>query len=81
MFRMAMRPEEHSLFTVDMGTSWGIPAARAAAREAYAGEGGWQVPGDESTLRTCERLKNATYRHIYPLFFGGRALFLSKLPA
>ena len=34
MFLMAMRPEEHNLFTVDTGTSWGIPAAKAAAREA-----------------------------------------------
>ena len=70
MFRMAMRPEEHSLFTVDMGTSWGIPAARAAAREAYAGEGGWQVPGDESTLHISELWKKPP-TDTYILYFSG----------
>jgi len=44
MLRMAISPEEHSRLTVEMGTSCGIPAAIAAAREMYRGEGGWQVP-------------------------------------
>lgn len=35
-----MRPDEHSLFTVEIGTSGGMPEARAAAREEYIGEGG-----------------------------------------
>lgn len=38
-----MSPDEHSRFTVEMGTSAGIPAAIAAALEIYRGEGGWQV--------------------------------------
>lgn len=33
ILRMAIRPDEQSLFTVEMGTSAGIPAARAAARD------------------------------------------------
>ena len=33
MFRMAMRPEEHSRFTTQSGTSYGMPAAIEAARE------------------------------------------------
>lgn len=33
IWRMAMRPDEHSLFTTDIGTSYGIPAAMAAALE------------------------------------------------
>lgn len=41
---IAMRPEEQSLFTVEIGTVCGIPAARAAALLAYAGDGGWHVP-------------------------------------
>lgn len=28
-----MRPEEHSRFTTEIGTSYGMPAAIAAARE------------------------------------------------
>jgi hypothetical protein len=35
-----MRPEEHSRLTVDIGTSWGMPAASAAALETYSGDGG-----------------------------------------
>ena len=50
MLRIDCRPEEQSLFTVEMGTSAGIPAARAAARETYNGEGGWHVP--RSTVNT-----------------------------
>jgi hypothetical protein len=42
-----MRPEEQSRFNVDIGTSCGIPAAIAAARDTYNGEGGWQVPCSE----------------------------------
>lgn len=33
MLRTDMRPDEHSRFTVDMGTVWGKPAANAAALE------------------------------------------------
>lgn len=44
MVRIAMRPDEQSLFTVEIGTLFGIPAANAAAREMYKGEGGWHVP-------------------------------------
>lgn len=44
MLRMDMSPEEHSRFTVDIGTSCGIPAASAAALDTYNGEGGWHVP-------------------------------------
>jgi hypothetical protein len=44
MLQMAIKPEEHSRFTVEMGTWCGIPAAIAAAREMYRGDGGWQVP-------------------------------------
>jgi hypothetical protein len=40
MFLIAMRPEEQSRLTVDIGTSSGIPAAIAAAREIYNGDGG-----------------------------------------
>ena len=40
MFLTAMSPDEHSLFTVEMGTLSGIPAESAAALEAYKGEGG-----------------------------------------
>jgi hypothetical protein len=39
-----MRPDEQSRLTVEIGTLSGIPAASAAARETYNGEGGWQVP-------------------------------------
>ncbi len=45
-----MSPEEHSLFTVEMGTRSGMPAERAAAREAYRGEGGWHVPTQTSSI-------------------------------
>ena len=38
-------PDEHNRFTVDIGISTGTPAAIAAARDTYSGEGGWQVPG------------------------------------
>ena len=41
---MAMSPEEQSRLTVEIGTLSGIPAASAAARETYNGDGGWQVP-------------------------------------
>ena len=44
MFLIAMSPEEQSRLTVETGTLSGIPAASAAARETYKGEGGWQVP-------------------------------------
>lgn len=44
IFLIAISPEEHSLLTVDMGTSWGMPADRAAALDEYKGDGGWQVP-------------------------------------
>ena len=40
MFTTACRPDEHSRFTVLMGTSTGTPAAMAAARETYRGDGG-----------------------------------------
>lgn len=33
MLRIDMRPDEHSRFTVDIGTVWGKPAANAAALE------------------------------------------------
>lgn len=33
ILRIAIRPDEHNRFTVDMGTSAGIPAAIAAARD------------------------------------------------
>lgn len=33
IFLTAIRPEEQSLFTVEIGTSAGIPAAMAAALE------------------------------------------------
>jgi hypothetical protein len=33
MWRMAIRPDEHSLFTTLIGTWYGIPAAMAAALE------------------------------------------------
>ena len=45
MPRMDMRPDEHRRFTVEMGTVAGMPAASAAARERYSGDGGWQVAG------------------------------------
>jgi hypothetical protein len=41
-----MSPDEQSRLTVDIGTLSGIPAANAAARETYKGEGGWQVPSE-----------------------------------
>jgi hypothetical protein len=41
---IAMSPEEQSRLMVEIGTPSGIPAASAAARETYKGEGGWQVP-------------------------------------
>ena len=44
MFLMDMRPEEHNLFTVEIGTKSGMPAESAAAREMYSGDGGWHVP-------------------------------------
>jgi hypothetical protein len=44
MFRMAISPEEQSRLTVWMGTLAGMPAASAAARDTYSGEGGWHVP-------------------------------------
>lgn len=46
-----MSPEEHSRFTVDTGTSCGMPAASAAARDTYSGEGGWHVPLSSISLR------------------------------
>jgi hypothetical protein len=50
MFLIAMRPEEHSRLTVDIGTSCGMPAASAAARETCNGGGGWQVPVHTKTF-------------------------------
>ena len=44
IFLIAISPEEQSRLTVEIGTLSGIPAASAAARETYKGEGGWQVP-------------------------------------
>ena len=44
IFLIAISPEEQSRLTVEIGTVSGIPAASAAARETYKGEGGWQVP-------------------------------------
>ena len=44
IFLIAMSPEEQSRLMVETGTLSGIPAASAAARETYKGEGGWQVP-------------------------------------
>lgn len=40
IFRMDIRPDEHRRFTVEMGTWLGMPAASAAARETYNGDGG-----------------------------------------
>lgn len=39
IFLIACSPEEHSRLTVEIGTSAGMPAASAAARETYSGEG------------------------------------------
>ncbi len=44
IFLTAMSPEEQSRLMVETGTLSGIPAASAAARETYKGDGGWQVP-------------------------------------
>lgn len=66
MLRIAIKPEEHSRFTVEMGTSCGIPAAIAAAREMYSGDGGWQVPGAGGIFRsrTPERPQEPTYTNV-----------------
>ncbi len=40
MLTIDCSPEEQSRFTVLMGTSTGTPAAMAAAREMYNGDGG-----------------------------------------
>lgn len=40
IFLIAMSPDEHKRFTVDIGTLAGIPAANAAPREMYSGDGG-----------------------------------------
>ena len=48
MFTMDCSPEEQSRLTVEMGTSTGIPAAIAAARDTYKGDGGWHVPEETS---------------------------------
>ena len=53
-----MRPDEQSRLTVEIGTLSGIPAAKAAARETYNGEGGWQVP---LRILHSRRMFNLTY--------------------
>lgn len=40
ILRIDCRPDEQSRLTVEMGIEAGMPAARAAAREIYSGEGG-----------------------------------------
>ena len=47
MFTMDCSPEEQSRLTVEMGTSTGTPAAMAAARDTYNGDGGWHVPEED----------------------------------
>lgn len=67
MLRIAIKPEEHSRFTVEMGTWCGMPAAIAAARETYRGDGGWQVPtGANRLLRpgTMEGQNTHTYTNV-----------------
>lgn len=44
MFLIDISPDEHNRFTVEIGTELGMPAASAAEREIYKGEGGWHVP-------------------------------------
>jgi hypothetical protein len=60
-----MRPDEQSRLTVEIGTLSGIPAASAAARETYNGEGGWQVPLRVLHLRRMFNLTYATCVHTY----------------
>jgi hypothetical protein len=64
-----MRPDEQSRLTVEIGTLSGIPAASAAARETYRGEGGWQVPSqhfphdtDTRSTKAGERIR--TYANV-----------------
>lgn len=40
IFLIAISPDEHSLFIVEIDTLAGMPAAIAAARDTYKGEGG-----------------------------------------
>lgn len=48
--RIAMRPDEQSLLIACAGVVSGNPAVKAAARDSYAGEGGWHVPTDDIPL-------------------------------
>lgn len=59
-----MSPEEQSRLTVETGVLWGMPAASAAARETYKGEGGWQVPSQFSH-DACMRSKGGAHVHTY----------------
>lgn len=68
MLRIAIKPEEQSRFTVEMGTPCGIPAAIAAAREMYRGDGGWQVPRmDYSDKRRENGINILTYANVIDL--------------
>ena len=69
ILRIAIKPEEHNRFTVEMGTWCGIPAAIAAAREMYRGDGGWQVPSMDGLLRynTPRLSKCPTYANVVDL--------------
>jgi hypothetical protein len=60
-----MRPEEQSRLTVEIGTLSGIPAASAAARETYRGEGGWQVPFHNSFMTPRRELGAGTRIRTY----------------
>ncbi len=67
IFLIAMSPEEQSRLMVETGTLSGIPAASAAAREIYKGEGGWQVPSQFTHgICACNLINITKHRSVYP---------------
>lgn len=81
---MACKPDAHKRFTVDIGTSAGIPAASAAAREIYKGEGGWHVPIAATRPGKCVINVGYVHRMSYAptqmsLIFAGSSLVSCKV--
>jgi hypothetical protein len=76
-----MSPEEQSRLTVETGTLSGIPAASAAARERYKGEGGWQVPSQFAPrhMSTSDLMKGGAHIRTYANIINRRRIQFSFL--
>lgn len=67
--------------TVETGTLSGIPAASAAARETYKGEGGWQVPSQVSSqdIYASDLIKSGAHIRTYANIINRRRTQFSFL--